>query len=424
MTRKLRRFAGFWRDQTGNVLAISAAVMPLVIGAAAIGVDTIQSSLARRQLQRSADSAALAGAHALIQSQAVAQSVNHDLALNNGVPLSAAPVIENAPTVGPYAGDEQAVRVQLAASREVPFMSFFTSQNMEVRVEATAAIINLGEFCVISLEDSTTSAGVTFTGSTSLDLGCGVATNSRAPAAISAQGSSSISASPISAVGGVPSSGNYGPNTKLLPYSPPQEDPYADLPPPTVPSDCKPRYTQNPNEAPPPFEPTSSGVYCYRGMDIKGTLTLPPNSVIIIDGGTLDFGSQANVTGTGVTFILTSRNADTNPSQIADLSMNGSAVVDVTAPTSGTYAGVLFYQDRRASYGSTTVNGNSASRFQGSFYFPNRELNFRGAAGMRTECFQLIARRLVFSGNSSIQNSCPPGSGSQAFDATFVRLVG
>src|ERR1044072_374344 len=129
-------------------------------------------------------------------------------------------------------------------------------------------------------------------------------------------------------------------------------------------------------------------------MDIKGTVTLAPG-VYVIDGGTLGFGSQANVTAIGVTFVLTSKTAASDPSSIADVSINGGAQLNFSAPTSGTYAGVMMYQDRRAPDGSSQINGNSASSFQGGFYFPGRQLTFNGTTGMQTQCLQLVARRVT-----------------------------
>jgi uncharacterized membrane protein len=52
------------QSERGNVIVLGATTLPMVIGAAAIGIDTIQLSLWKRQLQRAADSAAMAGAHA------------------------------------------------------------------------------------------------------------------------------------------------------------------------------------------------------------------------------------------------------------------------------------------------------------------------------------------------------------------------
>jgi Flp pilus assembly protein TadG len=412
----------FSRNERGNALVIAAATLPMVIGAAAISVDLVQVSLARRQLQRSADSSALAGAHALVQQRQVAASVNHDLALNNDVTLSASPIIQNAPASGPYAGNIRAVRVVLSAQRPVPFISVFSGATMTVSAEATAAIVYAGKFCVVSLETGNVT-GINFGGNTTANLGCGVISNSRSPSAVTAGGSAVVVASPVAAVGGVPASGGYVGDTRLMPYSPPQPDPFLALPTPTVPANCQNEYKVQPNQSAPTPTPSSPGVYCFRGMDFKGTVTLPPG-IYIVDGGSLSFGSQANVTGTGVTFVLTSRTAVSDPSSIAVLSMNGGAQINLTAPTSGTYAGVLMYQDRRAPMGSSQVNGNSSSSFQGAFYFPAQQLTFNGTTGMQTQCLQLVARRISFSGNSHIQNSCPANGGAQAFDATLVRLVG
>jgi Flp pilus assembly protein TadG len=420
------------RSERGNALVVCAATLPLVIGSAAIGVDTIQVSLARRQLQRAADSAAIAGALAKHAEQNVATAANHDLSLNNDVTLSTAAVIENAPTVGAYAGNQQAVRVVLTATRSVPFMSFFTGSNMTVTTEATATSIFQGEYCMVSLERANVSGAIAIGGSATVNLGCGMISNSSSNTAVTAGGSSTITASPVAAVGGVPASSSYASGTVRLPFSPAQADPYAGLPNPTVPGGC----SSQPLRAQPQDNFTisgstnaqggqvSPGVYCYNGMDIKGTVTLPPNSIIYLNGGNFDIGAQAHLTGEHVTFILTSSTAATDPGSIAQLSINGGAELDLTASSTGTYEGVLFYQDRRAPYGSSQINGNSLSMLRGGIYFPNRQLVFNGTAGMSTECIQLVGRRLAFSGNASVNNSCPAGEGAEAFQATFVRLVG
>ncbi|HEV2865941.1 MAG TPA: pilus assembly protein TadG-related protein [Allosphingosinicella sp.] len=423
----LKRLA---RNESGNALVVCAATLPLVIGAAAIGVDTIQVSLARRQLQRAADSAAIAGAYAVLQSQSAATSVTHDLALNNDVTLSGSPVIENAPTAGPLAGNNRAVRVVLTAQRSVPFISFFMGSTMTVRVEATAAAVFSGQYCMVALENTNVTA-ISFSGSTFVNLGCGVVSNSTAATAVTAGGSSAIVASPVAAVGGVPSSSSYANGTTLLPYSPPTPDPYASIPDPTVPSGCnnsklnvQPGAGKDVTITAADAVPGMPGVFCWRGADIGGTISFPANSTVIIDGGKLDFGAQADVRASGITFVLTSRTAATDPTSIAQVEMHGNAVLNITAPDSGTYKGLLMYQDRRTVYGSSTINGNSATTYRGGFYFPNRQLLFNGNTGMHTECLQLVARRLVFSGNSTVQNTCPTNGGAQAFDANFVRLVG
>src|SRR5687768_15950056 len=119
---KLReRIARLRRNERGNVLIIVAASMPLVMGSAAITTDTIQWALWKRELQRQADSGALAGAYALAQSKTVSSSVTTDLAKNADLTLTVTPTIENAPTAGSFAGNNRAVRVVLQTSRALPF---------------------------------------------------------------------------------------------------------------------------------------------------------------------------------------------------------------------------------------------------------------------------------------------------------------
>ena len=57
-------FKKLWRDKRGNALVIAAAALPLVLGSAGLASDTIEWALWKRQLQRAADSAAIAGVYA------------------------------------------------------------------------------------------------------------------------------------------------------------------------------------------------------------------------------------------------------------------------------------------------------------------------------------------------------------------------
>ena len=168
----------------------------------------------------------------------------------------------------------------------------------------------------------------------------------------------------------------------------------------------------------------TTGTACFSGMDIKGTVTFDPG-VYYIDGGSFNLGSQANVSGSGVTFILTSSNAATNGASVATINMNGGAQVNLTAPSSGTYSGVLFYQDRRASAGVTnSVTGNSSSVLQGAIYTASQNMNFTGNTGMNSNCLQLVARDITFIGNSTISNVCPSNSGTKTISGVHIRLVG
>src|SRR5260221_13955355 len=74
------------KDRRGNVLAIACAALPMVVGCAGLATDTIQWTLWKRQLQRAADSAAIAGVYdryaANGDTTTVSTTVTHDLTLN------------------------------------------------------------------------------------------------------------------------------------------------------------------------------------------------------------------------------------------------------------------------------------------------------------------------------------------------------
>lgn len=405
-----------FRNNSGNILMLAAASMPILIGAAGLATDTVQWTLWKRQIQREADSAALAGAYAVAQGYSASDSATSDINRMALIALSQSPVIENAPTAGAYAGNSRAVRVVLQASQPLPFSAMLGVRTPVIVGEATAAVVSEGSYCVVALENSAT-AGVTLQGSATVDLGCGIITNSRASNAVVASGSSMVRATPVAAVGGLAASSNYLSPTTLTPYSIPQTDPFAALPVPS-PSGCSARVSVNPTET------ASLGPGCYRGFDIKGTLTLAPG-IYYVDGSSFSAGSQAIINGTDVTIIMTSSGAATNPSQIATLDINAGATLNLSATTSGAYAGVLFYQDRRAlDAGTNKVNGNATSFFQGAFYFPSQALDFSGTSGMGIACVQIVSRRVTFIGNSSVVNDCPSGSGAKPFTAPRVRLVG
>ncbi len=413
------RFGTFCRhlaaDRRGGLAMITALSMPVLIGSVGMAADTIQWTYMKRAMQRQADSGALAGAFAVSQQRPVNATVTADLARNNNVAMTVTPVIENAPTAGLFAGNMRAVRVLLSTEVRLPFSGYMMGRAITIPVEATAQIVSVGQYCVLALE-TTDTPGITMGGNTTLDLKCGMMSNAPSATSVTAGGSSSVNASPIAAVGGVPTSSNYAIGTQLVPYSVPQFDPLASLPDPGITNSSN-NGNVNSNQS----KTLSPGN--YSGMNLKGNVTLLPG-VYYVDGGQFSAGAQAVINGTGVTIILTSKTAATNPSSIATSDMNGGATINLTAPTSGTYAGVLFYQDRRAlDSGVNKINGNSASKYQGAIYFPKQAMQFNGTSGMDIKCIQLIGRRLDFTGNSTITNVCPANSGTGSFSGTRVKLV-
>ena len=443
-------FRKLWRDKRGNALVIAAAALPLVLGSAGLASDTIQWALWKRQLQRAADSGAIAGVYSIAELSGartgVTDAVNSDLAYNSHIAYSTTKVIGQ-PTSGSYTADPYAVNVQLSVQKKLSFSGMFMSFIPTITANATATIVPSGHYCVISLEN-TPVTGITATGNADVDLGCGMITNSTSLTAAVATGSSDVNASPIAAVGGIPASTHWASGTQLMPLTMAQADPYAGINPPASSSYPSGNCTQFVNDHPhdvhdasywtsgtySPMTGASAGAMCFRGdVSIQGTVTFPNNSVIVLDGGSLSVGSQGTLNCSGCTFILTNRDTASSAT-IGNMDFNAGSTINVSAPgtsatgVAATYQGILVYQDRRAQDGTNSgqqsrLNGNSSSFFQGALYFPSQQVTFNGTAGMSTQCFQLVARRVYYSGTMNISNSCPADSGAHDFTGKKVRLV-
>src|SRR5205823_1805068 len=103
----------------------------------------------------------------------------------------------------------------------------------------------------------------------------------------------------------------------------------------------------------PPSVPSPTVYFDQSTMSSHGTMALSPGyypngitlgsqrsltlsaGVYYIENG-LQLGAQTSISGTGVTIFLKS----------GSVNMTGGASVTLSAPSSGTWQGILFYQDR------------------------------------------------------------------------------
>lgn len=418
------RFKELWTNRRGNALVIFAGALPLLIGSAGLASDTIQWALWKRQLQRAADSAALAGVYDRIYNNGlttnVSAAVTDDLGRHNHTNIA---LLGTYPQLSYPAGANwtNPVKVKLALQKRLGFSSIFLASAPTITTEATAATVATGVYCVVSLVGNSTT-GIRATGNGNINLGCGMITNSTSLTAAIATGSAAVNATPVAAVGDIQDSDNWG-GADLLPFTVKQADPYETVNPPTF-SPCKGNANKisiNPGNT--VDRSADTGVQCVSDINVNGTLKLG-SATYVIDGGNFSAGAQANISCTGCTIILT--NSDGGTPTIGQADINGGAQLNMSAPTSGTYDGLLFYQDRRAATGSTIVNkinGNSSSLMSGAFYFPNQQLQINGTAGLNFSCAQFVSYIIEFAGNGSINNTCAAGYGDNEIMGRHVRLV-
>lgn len=406
------------QDERGNALIIMGAAMPLVIGFAGLANDTVQWSLWKRQLQRQADSAALAGVYARFAGQNLNTMVNTDLAKNSRTGIAFATGYPVITALGDTADYNNTVQVTLAVRQQLPFSSFFMSEAPLIIVNATAAAKETGEYCAQAQID-TASTGISAGGTVEVSLKCGMITNSTSMDAAVAFGDSSVDASPVAAVGGLDGTDNWAAGTKLLPFTLPQADPFSDIAPPPIPSGCS-NFSVNPSESTTLSPTHADGTpRCINNLTVKGDLTLNPGTYVIT--GDVQFNSGANVNCDGCTFILT----DDPALNTGTVDINGGAKLNLKAPDTGTYKGILFYQDRGADPTKVNrINGHADSIFKGAFYFPHSQVQYAGTAGITYECVKLVSWQLTFTGTASLTNNCPTDWYGDRFKGRHVRLVG
>ena len=84
-------------------------------------------------------------------------------------------------------------------------------------------------------------------------------------------------------------------------------------------------------------------------------------------------------------------------------------MMDLTAKTSGEYAGMLMYADRATTPSTlgVKITGHPDSKLEGVLYFPNQAVEFTGGSNSDSTCTHLIARTIALAGNASFSNqSC------------------
>jgi hypothetical protein len=147
------------------------------------------------------------------------------------------------------------------------------------------------------------------------------------------------------------------------------------------------------------------GVYC-GGFTIgnAGAVTFNPG-VYILDGGGMNIGGSggvASVTGSGVTFYSTGTLATYKGMTIT----NGAGSPSLSAPTTGSMAGLLYYQDPSLTtlpINSTTTSafaGGVSAVFTGSLYLPHSAVNFSNGTSTSAASVGLVVYDVTFTGGA------------------------
>jgi len=121
----------------------------------------------------------------------------------------------------------------------------------------------------------------------------------------------------------------------------------------------------------------------------------------VLNGGGFSLGGTTVMSGAGVTFYNT-----TGLGGYQAITLNGNTTSNFSAPTSGSLAGILFFQDRSipSSAPGSTITGNTGTTFDGAMYFPTTQVTLSGNSSVGGYGI-VVADKLVVSGNSTLGNN-------------------
>ena len=393
MVKVWRHFLGratgrFVRDRRGNVALVFALSLPIVIGGAGLGIETSLWYAARLKTQAAADVAAYSAAmeRRSGSSDTVVEQVAAQVASENGyTPARGTIVVVQGSQAN---GGGGSVEVDLTSQVDRYFSAYFSNDPIVAKARAVATFSDASNACILALDRSAAKAA-NFSGSSNLQLtGCSVMTNSSASNALNVQGAALLRTDCAIAVGGVTATAGMTLTkcASATTKAPPVADPYRLVPQPVPTGSCKSAPNNNGTIQP--------GRYC-SGMTIKGTVTLQPG-VYVLEGD-LSINANASLSGSGVTIFLAGASRE---------SINGSATVPLSAPTSGNYSGILVFGDRNSTNGTNKFNGTAGSKMTGAIYFASQAVEYAGNFSGLNGCTQVIGDTVEWTGNTAMAVDC------------------
>lgn len=284
------------------------------------------------------------------------------------------------PLSGPNTGKTGFAEVIVSRPNNTILMKLFGKRALTVAARAVAGP-SFNSACIFST--GTTGTGISLNGTNSVlsAADCSIYDNSSSSTALTLSGGSSIVAKTIGLVGGYsPSNANISPTpTQVTTF----HDPLNFLLDPAIPSSCT-------------AVISSTGTYspgCYSSVSVSGNASVIFSPGLYIINGNFSVNSQ-NVTmsGSDVTFYVTG----------GTKFQGGTSSTNLTAPTSGIYNGILFFQSRSSTQ-QFQFAGGAGGTILGIIYVPNGNLQLSGGSSGSLNV-DLVAQSITIGGGSTLGN--------------------
>jgi hypothetical protein len=353
----------------------------------------------RRLTQKAADAAAAAAAIEIYRNRtdSVTASALSESRRNgytdgaNGVTVTV-----TYPTTTGYFIGNLFVKVTVEKRMSTMFSAFIGRDSAVVRSSATGGL-GPANACLTLLDPTGTTLSVK--SGTLSTTNCGIAVNSSSATAVETPANGDINTQFITVNGG-PSTAPAGVTGTYSSGAPRLPDPLGYLTMPAV-GTCTGAYGDYANFTGATLSP---GTYCGGiGID-HATVTFSPGLYILAGGGLIL--KHATVTGNGVTFVNTNAPATNGgAANFAPFDFDVNTVVNFSAMTTGSLAGVLFYQDPNAGVPGTDytnfIGSSSAITYNGTVYFPTQTVASKSNSPI-TINGGLIAGKLVITTGQEI----------------------
>ncbi len=384
------------------MVVIAITVLIALIG---LANDVGYAWRAKLQMQSAADAAALAGADALFMgggsspvTAADAAATQNGFTNGSGTHNNAKLVsvtVNNPPASGPNTGNSSAVEVIISQVQPVFFIGVLGFSSLPVTVRSVAESQS-NQNCIYTLNPSASGALLLNSGA-SVISSCGLQVDSSSSSAVITNSGGSISAPSLGIVGGRSGSGSVPADTSTGVAT--ISDPLSYLPTPSTSGSCT------------SVSPVNSGVtlnhgsgyYCGLTTKSGATVNLTSSGTYSFNGNIiLDSGTTFNATG-GVTLYF----------QSGTLTLNSGVNLSLTAPTTGTYAGIAIFQNCSDSSG-IILNSGTTLALTGAIYAPAANLTLNSGAFANAYSIIVVSTMTVNSGAGvniqSNYSSLPNGS--------------
>jgi hypothetical protein len=422
----LKRGASHFGSQNGHaVILVVVAMSIFVIGALGLAIDGGQMYAQRQMAQAAADAAAQAGIMSIYRGTNATSSSPFGIGASPAAFVCAVADTRTPCVYARYNGfggtssDTVTLSFPLAVSGvtlssvSVPALAVTVNRILKtglirfvgapatssITAIATAGLVGtVSPDSIIVLDPSGQNAFQANNGASVVLNGGAIAINSTSSDAATISGGARITAAAIDCacpVGGVQL--NNGGSTSPTPVTgvAVTADPFASLPVPPL-GNCSAHPTMTSPAAGATLTP---GTYC-------GGITVTSNDytnvtfsagIYIINGGGVTFNGGI-ASGSGVMFYLTGTNAT-----YSSLTINNGATLTLSAPTSGTYLGVLFFQDRSITSSNNAALTDGTMQLTGSLYFPTTDVAFSNGVNAQTNSTAIIAQQVSFAGGANIK---------------------